>query len=57
MGSLMIWNAAAAEAAADKCRKERREKRDMGSLRKGVYQVQELLTTGNTGERGTKSSL
>src|SRR5581483_922463 len=35
MGSLMNGKVAAAEAAADRCRKERREKRGMRSLRLG----------------------
>jgi hypothetical protein len=40
MGSLMNWNAAAADAAADTCRKERREKRGIAnpSQWEGVYQ-------------------
>jgi hypothetical protein len=35
MGSDMPWNAAAAVAAADKCRNERRENRGMETSRKG----------------------
>src|ERR1700689_767387 len=38
MGSVIPWKTAAADAAADRCRNERREKRGMGTLRKGVYQ-------------------
>src|ERR1035438_8574185 len=35
IGSVIPWNAAAADAAADKCRNERREKRAMETSRKG----------------------
>jgi hypothetical protein len=38
MGSLNPRNAAAAEAAAENRRKDRREKRGMGNLRSEVYQ-------------------
>src|SRR3954464_1995710 len=45
MGSLTIWKALAADAAADNCRNERREKRGMRDpLGQGVYQ-RSILTS------------
>src|SRR3954468_17276334 len=51
MGSLTIWKALAADAAADNCRNERREKRGMRDpLGQGVYQ-RSILTSSRIKSR------
>src|SRR5215467_2084124 len=48
MGSVMMRKVAAAEAAADKCRNDRREKRGMG----GNLQVKEFIRNSRASSRG-----
>src|ERR1700689_849094 len=52
MGSVIPWKTAAADAAADRCRNERREKRGMGTLRKGGYQCWRGACSWALGLRG-----